>query len=225
MKLIIKKEVFSTIHPKLSFVFLYGKNVDNKKNLSKAKHLLKDMEKLARLEFTTESSKTHHLISPTMTAREEFGKKAKHYNTSVEKLLESTLSRKKEQIKDTLNALLHYFSLKYIVPLGSDDFSKIKGDVTFSIATGKEKLKRGTLYYHDQGKILGTKFDYWKNPKTKLTLKSTKALVHLECLPPITETVCKKITTELQELLETFCEGEWKVFILKKNSSIKEIRV
>ena len=166
MEISIKKEVFQKFHPKLKIVFLLIEELDNKSKLHEAEHILQEMERLAHLTFHRDNPKTHSLISPWTAAQLEFGKEAKHYKTSLERLLHTTLSHKSTKAKDTLTNLLHYLALKHLVPFGADDFKKIGGNVTFALAGGKEKadffhhLKEKALYYHDEKRILGTKLDY-----------------------------------------------------------------
>jgi len=224
MNIAVNKSVFSA-NPKLKVAFIIVKGFDNKKKLKEAKHLLSETETVIRLTFNKDSFKTHHLTKPWDVAREEFGKSAKHYHTSVEKLLKDVLKKKKIQTTDTLTNLLRYLALKTIIPFGADDFDKIEGNLIFSAASGKErskvlkKLGRGEIYYGDSKDILGAKLDYWKNSKTSLTSKSTNALIHFEALPPITPKKLKEIVQEAAELIGIFCGGKTKVVILSKSKN------
>ncbi|HLD72253.1 MAG TPA: phenylalanine--tRNA ligase beta subunit-related protein [Candidatus Nanoarchaeia archaeon] len=233
MKISIEKEVFKKFHPQFQVAFILFKGIDNKTRLKESKELLKDVEKVVRLTFNKDSVKTHHLISPWNVAKQEFGKEAKHYHTSVELLLKSVLSKKKVAVNDVLTNLIRYLALKQIIPIGIDDPQKIEGEMVFSIAgtSGEEKnkfngiknLSKGELYYHDQKKVLGTKLDYWKNEKTKLTAKSTSALVHFEALPPFGSEQLIQLLKEAVDLIRSFCGGEVKVFVLNKNNLSTEL--
>ncbi|MEK6968996.1 MAG: hypothetical protein AABW48_01060 [Nanoarchaeota archaeon] len=228
MDIRIKKEVFHR-YPNLKIAFIAVTDIDNRTKLKESKHLLNEAEKLVRLTFNKETVKSHHLISPWAVARQEFGRKAKHYQTSVEKLLEKVLSGKSVAAKDTLTNLIHYLALKNIVPFAIDDLKKINKEFTFSIATGKEKkrlspdLTEGIFYCHDSKTILGTKLDYWKNPKTALSTKSTAALIHLDALPPLTTKKIKEVVDEAGNLISGFCGGKAKMFILDKKNNHKKI--
>lgn len=227
MNIYIKKEVFRKFHSELNIAFILAEGINNKKKLEESKHLLAEAEKLVHLEFNKDTIKTHLLISPWAVAQREFGKKAEHYHTSVEKLLQKVLSNKKIHANDTITNLIRHLALKNIIPIGIDDYNKINGGITFDIATGKEKvnakkLEKGALYYHDAKNILGTKLDYWKSPKTRVARNSTSVLVHFETLPPITKTKLDEVLNEAAALIKTFCGGKINVFILdKKNNSVK----
>ncbi len=221
MKITIKPEVFQKLHPKFKVVFILATGIDNKSKVAEANHLLKEVERVTLLTFNKDTFKSHYLVAPWTTAREEFGRKAKHYHTSVEQLLKKVLHYQNITAKDTTSALLRYLALKHIVPVGADDPAKIKGKITFTISAGK-KIKKGELYYHDDKNVLGTKLDYWKNPRTALSSSSNSALLHFEILPPLTTAKQKELVKEVTELFPAFCGGKVKVMVLdkKKNSAV-----
>ncbi|MBU0456756.1 MAG: phenylalanine--tRNA ligase beta subunit-related protein [Nanoarchaeota archaeon] len=228
MKIQINKEVFSKFNQDLKIVFILAKHIDNQTRIEESKHLLNDVENEVRLIFNKENIKSHHLISPWAVAQQEFGPKARHYHTSLEKLLIKVLNKKKIVTKSVLTNIINSLALKHIIPFGIDDLENISGNLTFAIAESDKKvniLKRlssGELYYHDSKNILGKKLDYWKNSKTFLTNKSTSALIHFEILPPITKSKMDMIIKEADSLVRAFCNGKTKVFVLdKKNNSQK----
>ena len=221
MKIALDKEIFVK-YPQLKVGFIYAWGIDNRTNLKESIHLLRDVEDAVRLSFHKETVKNHYLISPWAVAQEEFGKEAKHYQTSVEKVLQKVLQRKKIAVTNVVTNILNYIALKHIIPIGVDDTAEVQGDITFSVATGKEKkgvlqkLKQGELYYHDEKGILGTKLDYWKNTRTKLIPTSVFGLVHLEALPPLTPKKVQAILKETTDLIQSFCGGKTKVLLLDK---------
>lgn len=229
MKISIASEVFKKFHPKLRIAFIQVKNINNHKNLQESKHLLKEGEELVRMEFHPETLKNHDLIAPWVAAQKEFGKEAKHYHTSVEKLLRAVLKKKSITAKDTLTNIINYLSLRHIVPIGIDDIKKIKGNLRFNIATGKEKahllafVKKGAFIYHDNFRIIGTKFDYWKSPHTMVDKETKSALIHIEAVPPLTKKELDDLLIEVQNLINSFCGGKSKVFILERNCPSDEI--
>ncbi|MDP3698934.1 MAG: hypothetical protein Q8R47_05075 [Nanoarchaeota archaeon] len=214
MKITIKPEVFKKF-PQLKIGFISATGIDNKSKAAKANHLLTDMQKVILLTFNKDTVKSHNLISPWDAAKAEFGKKAKHYHTSVEILLEKILHRQNFKTKDTVTALLRYIALKHIIPFGADDPAKVKGELIFEVADKD-------LRYRDEKRILGKKLDYWKNAKTALKPSSTSALLHFEFLPPVSAQKQKEIMNEAADLLQGFCGGEVEVLVLdkKKNSII-----
>jgi len=221
--LTVDKEVFQKFNPKLKVIFLAVSGFDNKRKLAESKHLLTDTMQMIRLTHNKEQLKNHYLIQPWALAQAEFGEKAKHYHTSVERLMKTVLQGKTVFANNTLTNLVYHLSLKYVVPFGLDDADKVVGKITFKVASGHEKvdalrkLLPNTLYYRDEKKILGTKLDFWKNSKTALTPNSTSTLIHLDVLPPLTNKQAEEIIKELKVLIKTFCGGKISTFILSKS--------
>jgi DNA/RNA-binding domain of Phe-tRNA-synthetase-like protein len=229
MNVKIDRAVFKKFNPKLKIAFILAENIDNKNKLKESKHLLADAMQMARLTFHKETIKNHYLVSPWAVAQEEFGKKAKHYHTSVERLLKKVLKGRTITTNNTLTNIIRYLAIKHIVPFGIDDPYKIQGDLNFKIATGKEKvdllrkLLPNTLYYRDNNNILGTKLDHWKSSDTALAPYSTSALIHLDILPPLTAKKAREIIKEAKTLIETFCGGKTSTFNLSKTKSSQKI--
>src|SRR3989344_6395934 len=125
MNISINKEVFKKLHPELRISLIKIENFDNQQKLKESRHLLHEMESLVRLTFNRDTPKTHHLIQPWEAAKQEFGKKARHYHTSVEKLLLKVLKGKSSAGNDVLSNLLAYISLKQIIPVSADDSAEV----------------------------------------------------------------------------------------------------
>ena len=132
MKIALDKEIFVK-YPQLKVGFIYAWGIDNRTNLKESIHLLRDVEDAVRLSFHKETVKNHYLISPWAVAQEEFGKEAKHYQTSVEKVLQKVLQRKKIAATNVVTNILNYIALKHIIPIGVDDTAEVQGDITFSV--------------------------------------------------------------------------------------------
>jgi DNA/RNA-binding domain of Phe-tRNA-synthetase-like protein len=229
MKISINKEVFENLNPKFKVLLISAKNIDNQVKFKESLNLLNEISELIKLTFNKETIKNHHLISPWAVAQEEFGEKAKHYHTSVERLIRKVISKKSINEKDTLTNVLRYLALKHIVPFGVDDYDKIQGEVKFSLASGKEKagplrtVKQGALYYQDKNRVLGTKLDFWKNRSTKITKYSRNALIHFEILPPINAKKLNVLKKDAADLIKIFCGGKVKVEVLDKKKSSSTI--
>lgn len=221
MKITIKPEVFKGFHKELKLALIFVTEMDNKTKVDESKHLLKEVENLERLTFHKDNFEFHHLISPWKLAKLRFGNKAHHYSTSLEKLLSLVLKGRTAAKENVLTNVMNYIALKHLVPYGLDDFQAIKDDLTFdTVSTSKKgilrNLKKGDLYYFDQKGILGTKLDHWKNPRTKVGVKSGSALVHIEALPPVTKKKLQQIAKEAASVIESFCRSKTKILILDK---------
>jgi len=223
MRITLNKKIFRKLNHHFQIAFIKLENIDNKTTNKEAQHLLHETIKLIKLTFHKDSYKNHRLILPWKVAQQEFGLKAVHYQTSLEKLLLKVTNNKKIPQDNTLTTLTNYLSLKYLIPFGVDNVAKIHKNLSFEIANGKEcinfltTLKPGALYYKDDKNILGTKLDFWKNKKTIPNKKTTSALIHIESLPPITSVQFKNVINETNSLIKTFCNAKTKIIILNKN--------
>ena len=224
MKVTITKDLFRK-HPKFHLGLIKIEEINPTKQFQEARLLLKETEQLTRLLFAKDTLKNHHLISPWAVAQREFGKQAKHYHTSVERLVKKVIKKRSVVGKDTITTLVNYLTIKHLIPMTVDDYSLLKGNLTFNVAKGGEKVGRfgkvmkNALYYRDRDSVLGTKLDYWKSNETKVARDTTSILVHIEALPPITSTKVKEITKEVSNLLTSFCGGKAKTFVLNKKKS------
>ncbi len=224
MKITIEKEVFKN-YPKLRIAFIVAEDLKNHDNLKEAKLLLKETEKLVKLTFHKDNVKNHLLVSNWTLAQEALGKKAKHYQTSLERLLKTALSRKTNSTKDTLTTLINFLSIKHLVPVGVDDFFKIKKRIIFDVTKkGRKKGEPGELHYEDADEILSTKLDFWKNKRTVPGPFTAKALIHFDILPPINDKKIGLLIKETKSLLKDFCNAKTHFFILDKKKNSIEIQ-
>ncbi len=225
----IKKEVFDKLDSKLRVGLIKVNYSNNQSKLKQSVKLLKEVEQMRRMTFNKVSVKDHSLIAPWRVAQEVFGKKAKHYHTSVERLLKVVLKRKSVATKNTLTNLVRYLSLKHLVPYGLDDYGKISEGLTFALATGRERVgplrtvKKGALYYKDKKNVLGTKLDYWKSKKTILDRNSKLALIHIGALPPVNSKELNKVMKEAKNLISSFCQAKVESTVLHKKKNFIRI--
>jgi DNA/RNA-binding domain of Phe-tRNA-synthetase-like protein len=223
MKISVKPDVFERFNSNLRIAFILVKEMNNFGKVMESKHLLKEVENLARLNFHKDNIKGNSFIQPWALAQLEFEGKAHHYHTSVERLLKTVLSGKSVAKKNTLTNIMRYVALRYLLPYGIDDAHKVEGSLTFDVvkSSGRKgvlgKLKRGDFYYSDTKGVLGTKIDYWKNVRTEVTKKTYVGLVHLVALPPVGIVQLRKIAKETAAIVEAFCEAKTEIFVLSKN--------
>ncbi len=221
MKIVFSPSVFKKF-PQLQVFFLFARDIDNSKALKESQDLVRDIAALVRQTFHADTLKTHHLLSPWNIARQGFGRKAKHYQTSLETLLRKASQGKKVISGNVLENIVTFISLKHLVPLSSDDAKFVRAPITFTVAgkdliplkkkgkmTKEEKvLLRGDFFYHDRQGILGAKLDFFKSKRTGLSKKTTAAMVHGEILPPLKEEEIQTVNQELVQLIQNFCGGK-----------------
>ena len=231
MKIEIDKKVFDGFHQKFMVGVIWCKGVDNSGNPADIYEMLRDVEELIRVNFTSITIKTHNLITAWQAAVAHFGEKAKHYQSNVERMLKSILDGEGIKSENKLVDLCNFISLKYLVPVGVNDSKKIAGNLSFTIASGKEKFhidrktvhpEAGELILRGSVEVLSRKLDYRQTPRALVSKSTKNAVVHIEAVPPVSEQKLANITEELAGLARIFCGGKVKRAVLSnKNPSVE----
>ncbi|MBU1111179.1 MAG: phenylalanine--tRNA ligase beta subunit-related protein [archaeon] len=228
MNITINKEVFEKLHPKLKVAFISVKDINNTEKLDEVLLLLKEVEEYIRFTYNKDTLKNHHMVSSWAMMEERQLSKVKHQHSSLERIFHRVLDRREIAVKNVVQNLAYYLSLKNIIPMAVDDSDKLKGNLSVRLAKGTEKdsLRKGTLIYCDsarEGKVLGSKLDLWKSPRTRVTPQSKNVLLHIEALPPITSKQFNQIVSESVGLLRSFTGGRVKKIVLSKGKNSGEI--
>lgn len=228
MNITINKEVFDKLHPKLKVAFIKVKDINNTEKLDEVVLLLKEVEKYVRFTYNKDTLRTHHLVSSWAMMEEKQMSKVKRKHSSLERIFHRILDRREIAVKNVVQNLVYYLSLKNIVPMAVDDYDKLKGNLSIRLAKGTERqgIKKGTLIYCDnakEGKVLGSKLDLWKSPRTRVNPKTKNVLVHIEALPPITAKQFNEVVRESVGLLRSFTGGRVKKVVLSKGKNSREI--
>jgi len=221
--------------PDLMLGIVVAKGIDNKGTEEKMYHLIEEIENLIKFDFTPTDLAKHPLISPWRTAYSEFGSKPKKYHSSVEHLIRKILDGKKIPKINKAVDISNYLSLKYLVPTGINNLDKIDGNITLTLATGKEtftpldsnskqKPDKGEVIYKDANDVLCRKWN-WKDAKKIKVEEDTKDVIfYIDAMPPVTKDRMKEILRDVLDLLSMFCHPkETEIFIMGEENSEIEI--
>jgi len=227
MNITINKEVFEKLHPKLKVAFILVKDVNNTEKLDASQLLLKEIEQYVRFTYNKDSLKNHHMVSSWAMMEERQLAKVKRKHSSLERIFHRVIDRREIAVKNVVQNLVYYLSLKNIIPMAVDDYDKLKGSLSVRLSKGTERsgLKKGTLIYCDgaKDKVLGSKLDLWKSPRTRVNPKTKNVLLHIEALPPITSKQFNAVVTDTVGMLRSFTGGRVKKVVLSKNKNSGEI--
>jgi lysyl-tRNA synthetase class 2 len=189
--------------------------------------LIREKEKEIRENYSTETLSQHSRIDSWRKAYSSFGAKPKKYKSSVESLYRMISKgvdlRPINKIVDVYN----YISLKYMIPAGGDDLSKVEGDIILKFANGDEPFtalnseerktaREGEVVYTDAKEVLCRRWNWRECDKTKMTEETKDVVLVVEGLPPVTEEDVQKIGEELSVLVRTYCGGETRIAVLNE---------
>ena len=213
MRISIDKKVFEQFHGEFFVGCIVCSGMTNKKSSADSEEMLRDMEEYVKLNFNDDTMKTHHLVSAWKAATAHYGDKYHHYHTHLESMIKEILAGKQVAPENKLMDLVHFFSLKHIVPLTAIDLSKVGKKLNFTLMSDDVKNE---LVFRDETGVLVRKFAEAK-PKDAVTEKTGDALIYVEGVPPLREDHLDNILHEMGDLVKVFCGGKIKRVILTKH--------
>lgn len=218
----------------LNIGLVVAKGIDNKGTEDEIIKSIREKEKETRENFNTETLSQNPKINSWRKAYSSFGAKPKKYNCSVENLYRMILSGIELKHINKIVDIYNYISIKYMVPIGGDNIDKVDGDITLKFAQGNEPFvelnsqetknpKSGEVVYVDNKEVLCRRWNWRECDKSKMTEETKNVALVVEGLPPLTKEEIEQIINELASLVQKFCGGEVKNFILNENNSEVEI--
>lgn len=234
MNLIIDQKIFEQFPEViLGVTTLHG--IDNTGNNLEIGKLLRDAESEAVKNIGTTPITEHPYILPWREAFRKFGAKPKDYSSSIENLLRRVLKGEQVHHINKLVDIYNVISLKYLVPVGGEDISKIEGDVVLTFASDNEAPvvllgeneprppHPGEVIYKDNLGTLCRRWNWKEADRTKLTEQTKDAFIVIEGLPPIDKARIEQTISDLAELIQKYCGGNASTSILDKISSQIEL--
>lgn len=194
-------------------------NIDNKGHDPEIEQLLRDSESAAITKLGNIPVTEHPSIVPWREAYRKFGAKPKDYPSSIENLLRRIL--KGEQIRH-INKLVDIYnivSLKFLVPAGGEDLSKIQGDILLTLASQNEQPvillgenearppHPGEVIYKDDIGTICRRWNWKEADRTKLTEDTKNAVLVIEGILPEDKERVKQAVSYLSELVKKYCGG------------------
>jgi DNA/RNA-binding domain of Phe-tRNA-synthetase-like protein len=161
----------------------------------------------------------HPRISIWREAYRKFGAKPKKYPSSIENLVRRVLKgediRPISKVVDIYNTV----SLRHLLPVGGEDLAQIVGDIHLTIAGNDEpsvKLlgevdprapKAGEVIYKDDIGAICRRWNWKEADRTKITEATTRAVLVIESLPPVSLQELENAMTDLTSRLEQYCDA------------------
>ncbi len=227
MHFIIENSIFGKF-PELNIGIVIATNLNNQGENKEIMALLKEKQIEIQSKFNSETLSQNPKIDCWRKAFTSFGAKPKKYKCSVENLYRMTLEGIQLKHINKLVDLYNFVSLKHLIPIGGDNLDKVEGNISLKFAEGNEKFielnsqeiknpQKGEIIYCDEKEVLCRRWNWRESHKTRMTEETKNVSLVTEGLPPVSKQEVEKIIKELSELVQKFCNGETKTFILNKS--------
>jgi len=217
--------------PDLRIAVAVLKGVDNSTPQPEITDLLRQEEKYCQGVFGEIKLSEHPKIDCWRKAYTKFGA-GSHYRCSVEALTKRVAKGGTIPSINKLVDIYNLISLKHVMPVGGEDLKKVNGDVELTFASGEEHFKaihaeeeeppqKGEIVYVDgNNDVLCRRFNWREADKSKLTEKTTNAIIYIEGISPSNDIELKEAAQDLVGYVEKFCGGSAELFLINKNFSI-----
>jgi len=225
MELIISDDVRERFSPIIGLI--RASDIDNATSYDEVGSLLEDAAAQARDQLgACDSPQQHPLLAAWRQAYREFGSNPKSYRCSAEALARRAIQGDELPRIGTLVDLYNVVSLRHLLPIGGEDASAIDGDLELALACGDEPFVRlngteneppepGEVIYRDGLGTICRRWNWREADRTKLTGRTTAAVLVIDGIDPADASAVETATTELAALIERFCGGSCAVEILR----------
>lgn len=227
MELSVNPQIFTDFdNPRIAVTIV--KDTNNRADISAfAPELARLTAKLQKDYGNTVLSQLPKIVA-WREAYRSFGVKAKDYPSSIEALYKRVTRGGSVAGINPLVDMYNYISLKHMLPDGGEDTDKMKGDLELTYATADEKPvtvlgkdeaqapAEGEVIYKDDEGTICRRWNWREVARTILTEDTTNCILVLEALNPITDDELHTAQLELGELVQKYCGGTVKHFVLNK---------
>lgn len=222
----IEPEVIAQF-PNYQVLVLYAKNLDNVTASDFALKRLREAEQQQRHSFGVEKASTHPHIMAWREAYKNFGAKPSKYPCSVEALLNRVLKGSDLPDINPVVNLYNAVSLKYVLPVGGEDWDFLESDLNLRFAEGDEPFVtsqdgeevtsypfKGEVIWADEKGVTCRCWNWRQGKRTQLTSATRNAYFVLDSLSPFTVEQLVAAGEDLVSGLKTIspaCEARYQI--------------
>lgn len=201
--------------PNYTGLIIYATNLTNRPSDEATVRLLRETEQAKRDEFGAEKPTSHPHIAAWREAYQKFGAKPSKYPCSVEALLSRVLKGQELPSINQVADLYNVVSLKYVLPLGGEDWDKLTGDLWLKFASGQEPFDTfregaevidhpapGEVIWADPTGATCRAWNWRQGLRTRLTDDTTNAYFVLDTMAPFSRDTLLKVAEELTGYLK-----------------------
>lgn len=207
------------LYPRLALGVVTARGLDNRGELPAVAAALRLAERRVIETIDPTTLAEHPRIAPWREAYRRFGAKPKDYPSSVENLVRRVAKGLQLAPINTLVDLYNAVSLRHLLPVGGEDLDQVAGDIELTRAGDDEPgvlllgepearpPKPGEVIYRDERGAICRRFNWKEADRTKLTAATTRAVLVIEALPPVSREDLERALGELAAGIETHCGG------------------
>ncbi len=226
MKLTVNPQLFTAFdNPRIAVTVVKG--TDNRADIAAFESEIGELITSLREEYGNKTISQLPKIAAWREAYRTFGVKAKDYPSSIESLYKRIMRGQPNRISPLVD-IYNYISLKYMLPAGGEDTDKMQGDLQLTYATADEKPvtvlgknevqapAEGEVIYKDDAGTICRRWNWREVVRTILTDDTKNCMLILEALNPVTDGELLIAQKELGDLVEKYCGGSVKHFMIDK---------
>jgi arginyl-tRNA synthetase len=227
----IDKKIFEN-YPDFKLGLIIIKNLDNTRRISAVESLLRGVTAQKGKEFKNKDVDAEAMIKVWNQAYGSFGINPKKDMPSVAALLKKAQSGDEIPHISSIADISNYFSMKFLLPIGTEDLDWLCGDLHLTYTNGGEPFRainsieveesnEGEIAYMDDGGITSK---YWNNrecERTKITNKSTNVAIFIEDLSNMHMDEFGEVLNEIANTINKYIGGDIMTFLMNdENQSI-----
>jgi DNA/RNA-binding domain of Phe-tRNA-synthetase-like protein len=228
-KIVVSDDIFK-MFPDFKRGIIIVKDIDNRLINNNIQQILdKEIEKRAGQNCTE-----HNFIRTWDNTHILFGSNPNKYPPSIKSLLKRIQKGGGFPFVNSVVALFNYISIKYLIPCGGDDITKINGNLCLGFASGNEKfvplgggepespIRGEVIYYDDLSLNVMCRRWNWRNGDfTKIMDSSKQIVINIDGVGIVSKEIIEEARDELVTLLVDNCNATLKSdFIDKENKEI-----
>jgi DNA/RNA-binding domain of Phe-tRNA-synthetase-like protein len=201
--------------PGYTGLILYAAGLTNGPSDPATVRLLRETEAAKRAEFGENKPTAHPHIAAWREAYQQFGVKPSKYPCSVEALLSRVLKGQELPSINLVADLYNVISLKYVLPVGGEDWDKLTGDLHLTFATGSEPFdtfregaevidhpQPGEVVWADTTGVTCRCWNWRQGLRTRLTDETVNAYFVLDSMRPFQVETLRAAGQELTAFLK-----------------------
>lgn len=228
MKFYIEPNIFEN-YPLLKIGVIVIRDFDNSRRNSSIESLLRGIAAQRAKQFADANLDEVEEIKCWNQAYGNFGTNPKKYQPSIRALIKRVSQGKEIPHINALVDIYNYFSLKYLLPVGSENLDWLCGNLRLTYTSGKEafrplnsidvkEAKEGEVAYMDDGGITCRFWNHRECERTKITSKTTNAAIIIEDLTGMHVDKFGEILREMQNSVIKYIGGQIEPHIITKDS-------